>query len=596
MTDLLNSALCIPDAVMRYGDCGEIGSEFLVLWPLTKSILPGSLQKRILRAEKNKFDSFDRNWALLFLFQGWDNIKDITIPEFVNKKILIDSETEEYILYGELKGMVKRVANGLADLGLRRGHVVAILLTNTIYYPVMFLAIVSLGAIVTAMNPHSCKDEIENQLRMVGATFIITAAQYVGKVKDFGLELILHGDLRGHNELAEIPYTSFSFLLDGDSTDFSEVQVLQNDTAAYIFSFGSSGTTKAVTLTHRNFIALQAAMNKYEEDARDPATEDMPFHELISLVPLPLFHIYGICTVAGLQLRWGCTNVVLKHFDFVGMLQAIEKFRCTSIPAVPPIIVALAKQPIVEKFDLSSLKMIGCGGASLPKCVLEDFRARFSGIRFSQGYGMTETASVICASKHTSSVPAAPYGSVGYLIPNIEAKIIEVGTGKPLPPHEEGELCIRGPQIMKGYANDPEATAATIDADGWLHTGDLAYFSENGALFILDRVRELIRYKTFQVAPAEIEKVLLQHPDIADAVVVPVPDVEAGQLPVACVVLHSRGVLTEMDITSFVGKEVAPHKKIRGVLFLDSIPRGVSGKIHRRQLARRAAENMRGKS
>ncbi|KAL3684845.1 hypothetical protein R1sor_002867 [Riccia sorocarpa] len=515
-------------------------------------------------------------------------------PEFINRKILIDSETEEYILYGELQDMVKRVANGLADLGLRRGHVIAILLPNTIYYPIMFLAIVSLGAIVTTMNPHSCKTEIQNQLRMVGATFIITAMEYLEKVKDCGLDLILHGDLRGHKEELEyIPYTPFSFLLGGDSTDFSEVQVLQDDTAAYIFS---GTTTRAVALTHRNFIALQAAMNKFEEHSREPASEDMPFHESTSLVPLPLFHIYGLCTIAGLQLRWGGTNVVLKKFDFVGMLQAIEKFRCTCIPAVPPIIVALAKQPIVEKFDLSSLKVIGCGGASLPKCVLEEFRARFSGIKFSQGYGMTETASVICASKHASSVPAPPYGSVGYLIPNIQAKIIEVGTGKPLPPHEEGELCIRGPQVMKGYANDPEATAATIDADGWLHTGDLAYFTENGALFILDRVRELIRYNAQQVAPAEIERVLLQHPNIADAVVVPVPDAEARQLPVACVVLHTKGALTEADITSFVAKEVATHKNIRGVVFLDSIPRADSGKAQRRQLARRATEHMRGRS
>ncbi|BBN00263.1 4-coumarate--CoA ligase [Marchantia polymorpha subsp. ruderalis] len=518
-------------------------------------------------------------------------------PEFASKKILIDSETEEFVTYGELHETVKRVANGLADLGLRKGNVVVILLNNTIYYPIMFLAIVSLGAIVTTMNPLSSKHEIANQMRLSGAQFAITSAQYVEKVRDYGMVLILYGDVGRQRELADLSYTPFTILLAGDSTDFSEVQVLQSDTAALMFSSGTTGVTKGVILTHRNFIALQAAMNKFEEDSRDPASECLAYHDLISLVPIPLFHIYGLCTVAGLQLRWGCTNVVLNKFDFVGMLHAIEKFRCTSIPAVPPIIVALAKQPIVEKFDLSSLKMIGCGGASLSKGVIEDFRSRFADIKFSQGYGMTETVSVICASNHTPNVPVAPYGSVGYLIPNIEAKIIEVGTGKSLPPRGEGELCIRGPQVMKGYVNDPEATSATIDADGWLHTGDLAYFTETGALFILDRIKELIKYKAYQVAPAEIEKVLIQHPDISEAVVVPVPDEEAGQLPVACVVLNSNGSLTESEITSFVAKEVvAPHKKIRRVFFLDAIPRGESGKIQRRQLARKAAEHIRGRT
>jgi len=246
---------------------------------------------------------------------------------------------------------------------------------------------------------------------------------------------------------------------------------------------------------------------------------------------------------------------------------------------VPPIVLKLAKEPLVDKYDLSSLKMVFSGAAPLgPELSRECMERIGCGIR--QGYGMTETSPV------THSSPADPtkvkLGSVGPPAPNTECKLIDPATGAECAPHEEGEVCVRGPQNMRGYLNNPEATARTIDADGWLHTGDIGYADEDGHFFIVDRVKELIKYKGFQVAPAELEAVLLTHPAVADAAVIPCRDVEAGEVPKAFVVL--KGEATADEVMEFVAERVAPHKKIRALEFIEQIPKSLSGKILRRVL------------
>ena len=322
-------------------------------------------------------------------------------------------------------------------------------------------------------------------------------------------------------------------------------------------------------LTHYNLVANMCQMDGLDYFHRDDTL----------LCVLPLFHIYGLVVVLNMGLHLGATIVTMPRFDLEQFLGLIQKYRVTLSHIVPPIVLKLAKDPSVEKFDLSSLKMIFSGAAPLgPELSRECLQRIGCGIR--QGYGMTETSPV------THSSPADPakmkLGSIGPPAPNTECKLVDPATGAELGPNHEGEVCVRGPQNMKGYLNNPEATARTIDKDGWLHTGDIGYADEDGHFYIVDRVKELIKYKGFQVAPAELEAILLTHPAVADAAVIPSKDDEAGEVPKAFVVVKSE--TSAATIMDFVAARVSPHKKIRAVEFIDQIPKSLSGKILRRVL------------
>jgi len=299
----------------------------------------------------------------------------------------------------------------------------------------------------------------------------------------------------------------------------------------------------------------------------------------VLLCVLPLFHIYGLVVVLNMGLHLGATIVMMPRFDLEQFLGLIQKYRVTLSHIVPPVVLKLAKDPIVDNYDLSSLKTIFSGAAPLGAELTTECMKRIGcGVR--QGYGLTETSPVT----HTSPADKTKLrlGSVGPPAPNTECKLVDPATGDELGPRQEGEVCVRGPQIMMGYLNNPEATARTIDQDKWLHTGDIGYVDENGHFFIVDRVKELIKYKGFQVAPAELEALLLTHPAVADAAVIPCHDDEAGEVPKAFVVL--KGEASAEELMEFVAAQVAPHKKIRALEFIDQIPKSLSGKILRRVL------------
>jgi acyl-CoA synthetase (AMP-forming)/AMP-acid ligase II len=266
-------------------------------------------------------------------------------------------------------------------------------------------------------------------------------------------------------------------------------------------------------------------------------------------------------------------------------LETVSNYGVTLAHLVPPLVLALSKSPIVSNYDLSKLGTVFSGAAPLDHNLTRACIERI-GCQIRQGYGLTETSPV------THSSPPDPaqvkFGSIGILAPNTECKVIDLSSGEMLGPAKKGELCIRGPQVMKGYLNRPQATAATIDAEGWLHTGDIGYADEDGHFFIVDRAKELIKYKGFQVPPAELEAVLLTHPAVADAAVIPVPDEEAGEIPKAFVVL--KGQATAEEILDFVAARVAPHKRIRMLETIDQIPKSPSGKILRRVLVQAEVE------
>ncbi len=363
--------------------------------------------------------------------------------------------------------------------------------------------------------------------------------------------------------------TAFASLLESNG-DVPAVEIdPRNDLVVLPYSSGTTGLPKGVMLTHQNLVA-----NICQMEGLDYFTEK---DTLIAV--LPLFHIYGLVVILNMGLSTGATIVTMPRFELEHFLRALQDYGVTMAHIVPPIVLALSKNPAVDSYDLSKLQSIFCGAAPLGAALTQAFTDRIK-CNVRQGYGMTETSPV------THSSPSDPrqvkFGSVGVCAPNTECKVVDLQTGAPLGPNKEGEICVRGPQVMKGYLNQPEATAHTIDSEGWLHTGDVGYADQDGHFFIVDRAKELIKYKGFQVAPAELEAILLTHPAILDAAVIPSADQEAGEVPKAFVVLRSEA--TSQEILDFVTARVAPFKKIRHIEFTDTIPKSASGKILRRVL------------
>ncbi|HEV7515806.1 MAG TPA: 4-coumarate--CoA ligase family protein [Thermoanaerobaculia bacterium] len=493
---------------------------------------------------------------------------------FAGKAALIDGPTGRTYTYGEWAALVRRAAAGLARHGLGKGDVLAIYSPNLPEYAIAFHGAALAGGINTTINPLYTVDELEYQLRDSGARYLITVAPFLAKAlaaaRSVGLSKVFVFDDVGEAE-GVIPFAS---LLADDGTHFREPTIVpREDLVALPYSSGTTGLPKGVMLTHYNLAAnlLQNAASPLEVGTDDTI-----------IAVLPFFHIYGLVVVMNLGLYFGATIVTLPRFELESFLATLARYGVTFANVVPPIVLALAKHPAVDQHDLSQLRMIFSGAAPLGAEVAQACARRLGCLVF-QGYGLTETSPVTHVSP--SDPALAKPGSVGFPLPNTECQIADLLSGAPLGPGERGEICIRGPQNMLGYLNRPEATAAMIDGSGWLHTGYVGYVGEDGHLYVVDRVKELIKYKGLQVAPAELEAVLLTHPAVADAAVIPSPDEEAGEVPKAFVVL--RGEATPDELLAFVAARVAPYKRIRRLEIVDQIPKSASGKILRRVLVER---------
>ena len=494
------------------------------------------------------------------------------VGRLADKPAIIEGQTGRTLTYAQLFDSVRRAASGLARRGLTKGDVLAVYSPNAPEYVVAFHAAVMLGGVVTTVNPLCTAEEVAHQLEDAGAKYLVTAPALLekaaGAARAAGVrEVFVFGEAEGA--------VAFASLLEGDC-DAPEVEINpREDLAALPFSSGTTGVSKGVMLTHRNIIANLAQL--------EGAGYNWGRETLVCV--LPMFHIYGLVVIVNHGLMCGATVVTLPRFDFEQLLKTIEDYRVTLAHLVPPVVLALAKHPAVDSYDLSSLRMIFSGAAPLGAELTRECAERLS-CDIVQGYGMTETSP--CT--HVSTPGRGKPGSVGVCVPNTECKVVSVETGEELGVGGRGEICVRGPQVMKGYLNNPEATAQTIDADGWLHTGDIGYADEDGYFHIVDRAKELIKYKGFQVAPAELEALLLTHPSVADAAVIPSPDEEAGEVPKAFVVVREGHGMTEEEVLSFVAGRVAPHKKIRRVEFVAQVPKSPSGKILRRLLVARERE------
>jgi acyl-CoA synthetase (AMP-forming)/AMP-acid ligase II len=490
-----------------------------------------------------------------------------TAAERGDQPALIDGPTGRTITYGQLAGGVRRAAAGLAARGFAKGDAFAIYLPNVPEYAVAFYAVSTAGGVSTTINPLYTADELANQLNDSRARFLLTAPPLLERARAAAErsgveEIFVLGEAEGA--------TPFAALLAADGEPPAVDIDPANDVATLPYSSGTTGLPKGVMLTHRNLVANLCQT--------DQLLAQGPDDRIIAV--LPLYHIYGLTVLMCGAVRKGATLVTMPRFDLEEFLRLIQDHRVTQAFLVPPIILALAKHPLVDKYDLSSLKTVLSGAAPLD-AALEAAAAERIGTLVTQGWGLTETSPVA-----TTNLGGEPRpGSVGRLLPNTEMRVVDPASGADRPVGETGELVVSGPQVMKGYLGRPEETAAMLDPDGWLHTGDLGYVDGDGYWYVVDRVKELIKYKGLQVAPAELEAVLLNHPAIADAAVVRAADEEAGEVPKAFVV--ARSPLTEAEVMAYVAERVAPFKKVRMVEFVDEIPKAPSGKILRRVLANR---------
>ncbi|MFJ4539233.1 4-coumarate--CoA ligase family protein [Streptomyces tibetensis] len=493
--------------------------------------------------------------------------------EFGDIPALIDGTDGTTLTYEQVDRFHRRVAAALAEAGVRKGDVLALHSPNTIAFPTAFYAATRAGATVTTVHPLATADEFAKQLRDSAARWIVTvsplldvarrASELAGGVR----EIFVCDSASGHRSLIDM----LASTAPDPQADIDPAE----DVAALPYSSGTTGIPKGVMLTHR-----QIATNLAQLHQAIPAG---PGDRILAV--LPFFHIYGLTALMNAPLRQGATVVVLPRFDLEQFLAAIEKYRITALYVAPPIVLALAKHPAVAQYDLSSLKYVISAAAPLDARLAAACSQRLGLPPVGQAYGMTEL------SPGTHVVPLAamndaPPGTVGKLIAGTEMRIVSLDDpGKDLPAGESGEILIRGPQIMKGYLGRPDATTAMIDPDGWLHTGDVGHVDEDGWLFVVDRVKELIKYKGFQVAPAELEALLLTHPDIADAAVIGTYNADGNEVPHAYVVRRPTAAdLTEAEIMMYVAERVAPYKRIRHVTFIVGVPRAASGKILRRQL------------
>ncbi|MEP2532018.1 AMP-binding protein [Shimia sp.] len=479
--------------------------------------------------------------------------------------ILTDGPSGRSMTGREFMNAVKSLAGGLNAAGFGAGKCIALMAPNIPEYCIVFHGMAWAGGTVTTINPTYTAPEVAYQLKDANAEILITIEPFAetakAAVKDTNVQHIV---IIGEAPDGTLPLSDFM----GAPQETQSPIDATSHVVALPYSSGTTGLPKGVMLTHQNLVV---------NIDQTLASTDLEAGEL-TLAFLPFFHIYGLQVLMNIYLTAGGGLITIPRFDLELYLELITKHQTRRLWVVPPVALALAMHPLVDKYDLSFVEQVFSAAAPLGGDVAEALAKRLDAT-VAQGYGMTELSPV----SHVSPSGLGKPGASGVTIPNTQSRIIDPDTGASLEPHQTGELLVRGPQVMKGYLNNPEATQNTIDADGWLHTGDVAHFDEDGYLYLTDRVKELIKYKGFQVAPAELESTLLTHPDISDVAVIGIPDGDAGEVPMAFIVAPKSAPSLE-DVQAYLDGKLAHYKQVRQLRVVDAVPKSPSGKILRRLL------------
>lgn len=474
----------------------------------------------------------------------------------------------------------RKLAIFLQREGLGINDTIAVCSENNLEFCIPLCAAFYLGAIACPLNPLYSERELKHVLNISKPKYIFISPVALNTLKNVfrGLPWSPRVLMLTEHDSNNVPWTSMSKVISSISSDdanaLEAVPIdVDNHIAAILCSSGTTGLPKGVMLTDKNITTM---IRIYMNDSSIPETS-------ISLGLLPFFHAYSfVLLVLGL-LRGNC-SVVLSRFEEEQFLQYVEKYKIEYLLLVPSLLVFLAKNPLVDKYNLSSVKGIWSGAAPLSKEIQHAVSKRLNISEVVQGYGLTETTLAVLRSPRDK----IKSGSVGVVVPGVSAKVIPIGeyeTDKTLGPNCKGELCFKGDLIMKGYYNDEQSTRKIIDKNGWLHTGDVGYYDEDGYFYIVDRIKELIKYQGYQVPPAELEAILLSYPGVKDAAVIGIPNDKVGELPMAFVVKEDNSNICEKDILQYVNERVSNPKRLRGgIRFINSIPKTPSGKILRRVL------------
>jgi long-chain acyl-CoA synthetase len=518
------------------------------------------------------------------------------------------------LTYSELKTLVDRFAAALHGLGVEKGQRFAIHLPNMPQFAIAYYAVMKLGAVFTPLNPLLSPREVTYQLNDSGAeTLLSLDLLYPGiqsVIPDTPVRRVISTSIGDCYNAIIAPLKPIGKLPVPDTLDMAELirdhqpeppEVaidVYKDLAHLAYTGGTTGVSKGVMLTHRNVVCntiqfgcwfngaqIEVRDNRVEliyPEGVDPVKDRAVARDReTALVVVPWFHAMGTVGYLNNMVSSGTTMVVFPRFDPVEYIEGVNKFSATTLGGAPQLYVPLVNMPGFEKYDLSGVKLIASGAAPLPLTVLDAMCRSFSKSVVIEAYGMTE-----CAMGASANPPIAGMtrvGSVGLPVFDTELKVVDVNTGEDLPPGSEGEICIRGPQVMMGYWQKPEATAETLK-DGWLYSGDIGKEDEDGYFFITDRKKDMIIYKGYNVYPREIEELLFTHPAVEMCAVIGKPDAQGGEIPVAFVQLKKDVQATADALIAHVNGQVAAYKKLREVIFVDMVPVSAAGKVLKREL------------
>ena len=495
-----------------------------------------------------------------------------TVGDMPDRVAIRDAAGTSSYTFAELSTAIHSLAGGLAARGVAPGTVVGLMAPNVPEYAVIFHGVAVAGAAVTTINPTYGAEEVRHQLQDAGASMLFVVPMFleVARAAIEGTDVTEIIVMDSFGDAAVEGATSLADVF-GDPIEQVSVDVADH-TVVLPYSSGTTGMPKGVMLTHRNLVANIEQVKHailYKDDE-------------VALAALPFFHIYGMQVLMNGLIANGVTTISMPRFDMVEALQAVQDLKITRFFAVPPIILGLAKHPIVDQYDMSSVRQIFSGAAPLGAELAAEAGVRL-GCEVVQGFGMTELSPVSHCTVEGDYRP----GTSGITASNTESRIVDPVGGEDQGVGDRGELWVRGPQVMKGYLNNPEATAATVDADGWLHTGDVAIIDEFGHMTIVDRLKELIKFKGFQVAPAELEALIITHPKVADVAVIGIADDEAGEVPKAFVTAVEGETVTLEEIQALVAEHLVSYKQIKVLEVIEAIPKSAAGKILRKELRTR---------